>query len=282
MNTPTPSPFLYTHTHFKKASLQEIRTLKIKLQPCALPVGDHPQKPPPPLTPGGCTTMNNVTGRGGGHWACVPREKKIVPPPPLPPPSLSILLPCSPNPLAAGCTAEGQREKKRREAEGEAGVRRSDVHEHADRRAFGWAMTAMLSPKIRQTRRGRTWSVCSVTRRVISDWDQWMCWWCSAFIKNRFTKVYFILINRQKHFSQLFSFHYYNHTFLNEAAGLPTHDSSGVHHHSTTAGRRRRCEFCYEERAASLVSSLQRSALTAAAVCSHSCICTVCAAAWMY
>ncbi len=36
-----------------------------------------------------------------------------------------------------------------------------DVHEHADRRVCGRAMTAMLSPKIRQTRRGRTWFVSS-------------------------------------------------------------------------------------------------------------------------
>lgn len=109
------------------------------------------------------TTMNNVTGRGGGPWVCVQREKKkgssssSSSSPSFTTPFLSHSPPLSysPNPLAAGRTAEGQREK-RREAEGEAGVGYLDVHEHADRRSFGRAMTAMLSPKIRQTRRGRT------------------------------------------------------------------------------------------------------------------------------
>lgn len=95
------------------------------------------------------------TGRERRHG----KKTVVVPPPPSlhHPSSLSILLPspCSPNPLAAGCTAEGQWEKERREAEGNAGVGCVDVQEHADRRACGRAMTAMLSPKIRQTRRGR-------------------------------------------------------------------------------------------------------------------------------
>lgn len=62
-----------------------------------------------------------------------------------------------PTPLTPGRTAEGQSERKRREAKGETGVGCLDVHEHAERRERGQAMTTMLSPKIRQTRRGRTW-----------------------------------------------------------------------------------------------------------------------------
>ncbi|XP_044194316.1 rho GTPase-activating protein 22 isoform X1 [Thunnus albacares] len=67
--------------------------------------------------------------------------------------------------LAAGRTAEGQREKKRREAKTQRGRGRDkgwgalDVHEHAERRARGRAMTTMLSPKIRQTRRARSKSM---------------------------------------------------------------------------------------------------------------------------
>ncbi|KAI3364753.1 hypothetical protein L3Q82_000965 [Scortum barcoo] len=64
-----------------------------------------------------------------------------------------------------GRTAEGQSEKKRREDGGiererQGGVGwRLDVREHAERRARGRAMTAMLSPKIRQTRRARSKSM---------------------------------------------------------------------------------------------------------------------------
>lgn len=109
-----------------------------------------------------------------GHWACAQGKKgggisssssffSFTTP-------FSFHSPPSPNPLAAGRTAEGQRERRggerRREEdterqEGEkTGVGCLDVHEHAERRVRGRAMTAMLSPKIRQTRRGRTQFVC--------------------------------------------------------------------------------------------------------------------------
>lgn len=70
-----------------------------------------------------------------------------------------------PTPLTPGRTAEGQSERKRREAKGETGVGCLDVHEHAERRERGQAMTTMLSPKIRQTRRGRTRLVSSAFLR---------------------------------------------------------------------------------------------------------------------
>lgn len=114
--------------------------------------------------------MNNVTGRGEAT-GCVCRKKKrergsssssfttpfsFHSPP----------LPCSPNPLSCRphCRRSEREEKRReaktqREAEGETGVGCLDVHEHAERRACGRAMTAMLSPKIRQTRRGKD-TVC--------------------------------------------------------------------------------------------------------------------------
>lgn len=110
----------------KNHSVQN-RTLKTRHllagQVCALPVRDPAQKPCHPSTLGWCTAMNNVTGTGGGHWACAQEKKRgsssssfttlisFHSPP----------LPCSPNPLAAGCTAEGQKEKKRREAKTQKG-----------------------------------------------------------------------------------------------------------------------------------------------------------------
>lgn len=136
MSTPCP-PSLYNmdkNTHFGEEE---------QLKSSNLDFTDGVPSPPPT---GGCSAMNNGTGRGGGHWACAHRERKrerekirgVVPPPPsLLPPPISFLSPpltCSPNPLAAGRTAEGQREKKRSEAEGDAGVGCLDVHEHADRR----------------------------------------------------------------------------------------------------------------------------------------------------
>lgn len=113
------------------------------------------------------------------------RKKKregwfLLPPPPssclsfTTPLSLSILLPspAHPTPEPPAALQKVREKKRRRRKKGERGRDAArqretqgwgalDVHEHAERRARGRAMTAMLSPKIRQTRRGRTRLVCS-------------------------------------------------------------------------------------------------------------------------
>lgn len=119
--------------------------------------------------------MNNVAGLGGvagGGTLGVFAEKKggADPPPPPLSSSLSILLPFPrstqpPVPsihpparrhhLAALQKVRARGERAGKEAERQSGgVGWLDVEEHAERRAPGRAMTAMLSPKIRQTRRG--------------------------------------------------------------------------------------------------------------------------------
>lgn len=81
-------------------------------------------------------------------------------------PPRSPPLPCSPNPLSCRphCRRSASEGKER-----EAGVRYVDGKEHADGRALGPAMTTMLSPKIRQTRRGRTSS------DVSDQLNKWCC-----------------------------------------------------------------------------------------------------------
>lgn len=103
--------------------------------------------------------MNNVEGRGGSHWACARRRD----------PS-----PFSPSPLACSCCwccllqKVSGREKRIEDRQErmvcwERGIEREKregwgagrTNEHAERRKRRPpAMTAMLSPKIRQTKRG--------------------------------------------------------------------------------------------------------------------------------
>lgn len=120
------------------------------------------------------TAMNNVTGRGGGHWACVyvcakgGGKKGVVPFLLLPllllyhhplfsfhsPPLPICTQPPSYQPHCRRSEREKRIERWRRTERETQGWGALDVHEHADRRACRQVMTAMLSPKIRQTRRG--------------------------------------------------------------------------------------------------------------------------------
>lgn len=74
---------------------------------------------------GGCGCMNNAAGRAAGCERMVPPPLLTTPPP---------LLTPFPNPLAAGRTAEGQKQKtKRRHGETEGGVR-GWIQDHVERR----------------------------------------------------------------------------------------------------------------------------------------------------
>lgn len=120
--------------------------------------------------------MNNVAGLGGWWleeelWVCLQKKKEgqilhhhpslllfpfSSPSPGRPnPPVPSIHPPARRHHLAALQKVRARGERAGKEAERQSGgVGWLDVEEHAERRAPGRAMTAMLSPKIRQTRRG--------------------------------------------------------------------------------------------------------------------------------
>lgn len=140
-----------------------------------------------------------------------------------------------------------------------------DVHEHAERTVCGRAMTAMLSPKIRQTRRGRTRFTSTLPASCVSC--SYICNWVvthhvvvtgammgvqrSEDVLNVMLRLYldsvphfykyvsfwkkcfFLLYNRiylqeKKNFNSIY-FPTAVTVFLNEAAGQPTQDSSRVH-----------------------------------------------------
>lgn len=253
--------------------------------------------------------MNNVTGMGGGTGRVCRENKRGSSPssnlflttsssfhsPPL---SRSPNPPPLPRPLSCRTHCRrSEREEEDREAEGETGVGCVEVHEHAERRARGRAMTAMLSPKIRQTRRGRTQFAFTSTASASTLHLVHLMRGCMSYALHVLLQIYGDVI---KCFFYLIEFRIYTRACLQKhSSPIPSIPLTYI---SEWSGRftyawKHPCTLAfYYSWPALLVPILLRGVrsiscfiairlVSAAAVCAHTSTCTVCVcicSVWMY